>query len=418
MSAPPRFAVPEYAAAHSRHYYPDTASGTDLVFDPFIVTDRGARLLARWEAALGGEVRTSLASLLDNLSYLGRADSICEASLLDEDVSPAVEWNCVEANLSQFAESTIDLLIPTETATLETLSLSTGHIRNKLRVLDPPHTRRATYSRPAATRPLATASHRTASTLITAIRFRIAHPVNPPLAHAIVYTDAFRRAAMSIYGAQNDGALSTTLSGRSTSSPVATGHRHAHYLALPDGERPGRDGSARFSTIVVWAPEGFDEAELRALASIRKLRGLDWIKEFRPCSVGCEGWGDLESVAPQLVRPSTSFTSCTPFAARAHKKHHRSWDDHVLRDLQRSLEASPFPSTTSISLLEPAVTRFRSYRPTKEALRDARPTRFAKLEFQSPVVGPIALGALSHFGLGLFQPSPPSVQDDSDTLSH
>jgi CRISPR-associated protein Csb2 len=57
-------------------------------------------------------------------------------------------------------------------------------------------------------------------------------------------------------------------------------------------------------------------------------------------------------------------------------------------------------------------TAWRRYRPSARFRRDPRqgsanrPSAFLRIEFDSPVPGPLALGHLSHFGLGLFAPVP------------
>ncbi len=53
---------------------------------------------------------------------------------------------------------------------------------------------------------------------------------------------------------------------------------------------------------------------------------------------------------------------------------------------------------------------WRRYRPSARMRRDSRqgqatrPAAFLRIELTEPVSGPLALGHLSHFGLGLFVP--------------
>ena len=49
---------------------------------------------------------------------------------------------------------------------------------------------------------------------------------------------------------------------------------------------------------------------------------------------------------------------------------------------------------------------YRTHRQTgsSRGLRNARPAYGLRLEFSEPICGPVSLGALSHFGLGLFEP--------------
>jgi CRISPR-associated protein Csb2 len=62
------------------------------------------------------------------------------------------------------------------------------------------------------------------------------------------------------------------------------------------------------------------------------------------------------------------------------------------------------PSPAGIRPIEGDWLAFRRYRPTTERMQDARRATGLELTFSEEVAGPIALGALSHFGLGLFLP--------------
>jgi CRISPR-associated protein Csb2 len=66
----------------------------------------------------------------------------------------------------------------------------------------------------------------------------------------------------------------------------------------------------------------------------------------------------------------------------------------------------------AVRLVDQQWTSWRRYRPSARNRRDrgqghaAKPSAFLQLDFTAPVTGPLALGHLSHFGLGLFAPAP------------
>ena len=92
LGDPPSYCTPRTWPAHTRHYLPDLGhqkgetGGTDLTLDPFLWLRRDDDLLVRWDADLNEEQRSTLAKLAELLPYLGRAESVCEARLLDEDI--------------------------------------------------------------------------------------------------------------------------------------------------------------------------------------------------------------------------------------------------------------------------------------------------------------------------------------------
>jgi CRISPR-associated protein Csb2 len=143
-----------------------------------------------------------------------------------------------------------------------------------------------------------------------------------------------------------------------------------------------------------------------ALARIPALRGFAHVEDFRPCELGLEGVGPLNAVAPQLVGSSRHWRSVTPFAPGHHGRKRVPWPEHVAAQVRAELDVRGLPAPIDVRVLAGPALAFRRHRPTKERLRDARRAVFVEMEFATPVTGPIALGALCHFGLGLFEPEP------------
>ena len=69
-----------------------------------------------------------------------------------------------------------------------------------------------------------------------------------------------------------------------------------------------------------------------------------------------------------------------------------------------------YDAAAGIDLLDEPWTAFVRHRPSARRRTDRRqgqahlPAQFIRLHFEQPVTGPLALGRLSHFGLGLLAP--------------
>ncbi len=80
-----------------------------------------------------------------------------------------------------------------------------------------------------------------------------------------------------------------------------------------------------------------------------------------------------------------------------------SADDIDLDAVARELTLRGFPRPEDVELSPGAWMRFATTRPGTSR-RGAPTVVGVRLRFADPVSGPIALGGLSHFGLGLFSP--------------
>jgi len=78
----------------------------------------------------------------------------------------------------------------------------------------------------------------------------------------------------------------------------------------------------------------------------------------------------------------------------------------------QTTETDRFPNPSGVvsaRLVDRAWTACRRYRPSARNRHDSnqgagRPSAFLQVELDAPLTGPVALGHLSHFGLGLFIP--------------
>jgi CRISPR-associated protein Csb2 len=399
LASAPTYHLPPFSIAHTRHYLPGTGHApgrkteTVKTLDPFVATERGAALLVRWDVVLNDEQRTLLAELVEHLGYLGRAESLIIGTVVDGD-GPPEGWIADTENADG---ELIRLLAPTGRLDLAALTSSPLAIR-KARQLTPPSTRFVTYPKPHSgddkqpTRDLVRPR-------VAAVRFAVTGRPLPPRFAAVAIGHTARAAMMSSYGRSNDNDVSGILGGKDRDgSPLGGMHGHAHYLAF------GRQGLASkvIDTLVVWAPAGLGEAELAAVARPFGLRAPEHVDGVDGRHLGVEAFGEITEVAPELCGPSRQWLSATPYAMVRH--HKGSLEEQLRRDVAAECRHRGLPEPSDVEIVEGNWLSFRRHRPT-ERLAQARRSFGVALGFDVPVSGPLALGQLSHFGLGLFRPS-------------
>lgn len=394
LSEPPLFVLPPYRESHLRHYMPGSrhlegvSSETAKTLDSFVVTARNAVLWSEWECDLTPSERDVLQLLCEGVRYLGRAESLVECRLAD---GAGEGIRCAPA--AEEASGAVRVLVPTGVVSENNLTQTSGGLR-KARRLQPEGTRYQAYARPSPRLPVVAVRQRHDRGLPTALRLAFGGAVLPSRFQAVSVGHQLHRAAVAKHAAH-----SATLSGRDGDrNPLTGAHQHAHYFAVPElGDLSGR----RIASAVVWAPEGFTDAELSALESITRLSGLPHGGlSAQRCAV--LSVGDVTAVAPELAGKSRVWISVTPYSPAHH--HRGSLIDQLRKDVARELSHRELPTVESVQLLDGSWLRYRRYRPDQERIRQQRRAYGLRLEFEEPVDGPIALGQLSHFGLGLFRP--------------
>lgn len=258
------------------------------------------------------------------MTYLGRAESLCDARLLEPDEElPAFNVGLATSDTG----NTIRLLVPNRPLAFDDLCVNLEALRSdsKRRATMPPSAHFATYEiRQSDGVPYKKPQPK--SPRATAVRFRLVsmapgrRVVRPSIDQTILYTTVLREACQSRFG-KDDAASSSTLSGR-VADELARGHRHAHYL-------PILDATDRIESLIVWAPAGLDD-ELEAVMSIRRLTGWEWLSDFRPVGLALENFGAVEDVAPELVGPARKFSSLTPAVPGRHPaRSGRTWEQQL-----------------------------------------------------------------------------------------
>lgn len=191
--------------------------------------------------------------------------------------------------------------------------------------------------------------------------------------------------------------------------PLAGPHRHAHVVPLD------LDGDGHLEHMLIWAPAGLDA---QAQAAIRGVRTTFTKGAIAPLRLAIEAVGSLQSLAdlPEGVgerlrrllaaQGATEWISVTPFfAPRYIKKQGRNG---LQEQARAELASRQLPAPRSIEVLDlhdsPEWMAFRHFVHVrrKGPQPPARLPFALRLQFDSPICGPVCLGYGSHFGLGLF----------------
>ena len=426
----PTFYLPESMGFHTRHYMPKpNANKTEKILDAFVVLPRNngnpAPVIVSWSSIdLTSKEAELLKAITTEITYLGRAESQCTVSVLDADIDHLSSKNgysiCRPRSKSTIFSSdqtTVDILcLSSDLSTddlLETLELTVKEVRtNRLKPL-PPGTELVPYlistDGNVQIEQINKESLINIFSEINTVVFNIFENTRPSIFAGVIMAEALRKAAMSNYGRLYDGAVSESLSGKnSEGQPLSGLHLHSHYLAL---KSPSSQVSL-LDKLIVWCPTGFKADEIQALSNIRELGGANFTaaRDFRPCRLGFEGLGNIDEIAPWIVSANGAKTwqSLTPFCSSRPAEWRRPTIGEIKRSVKKECAYRGLPEPVTVEQFA-GNRNWNSYRTHRQTgadrgLSNARPAYGLQIEFPEPVHGPISLGALSHFGLGLFEP--------------
>lgn len=410
LAEPPTYHVPSFCLGHTRHYLPGAAhmegvkgkNKTDKTFDPFVATKRDAALLVEWAATLDEQDQQTLDALLAQVSYLGRAESIVDAERWDEQRTGATLADGGHELIAP-GSGPQRLLTPTVPLDEQALTATPHGIRSERR-LDPPATRWVSYPQPKPS-----TDNRTARTSPSvgaeAVRFSIIGSSPGARTSAVAFGDALRQNCLRAFGEMYDGRGSAQLAGKSDDGGKALGpHAHAHYFAF------SATGDQRtVDTVAVWSRAGLDPADVLAIARnlpVQLPPRLPDVEDVRGKWLGLEGFGSTKDVLPELCGAARTWHTYTPYAMTKH------WKGPIERQLTRDLDAELATHGLDarveyVDLLKGNWLDYRRRRLFKNPrLADSVRAYGLQVGFTEDVSGPLALGALSHFGLGLFLPGP------------
>jgi CRISPR-associated protein Csb2 len=405
LADPPLYRTPPASASHTRHYMPDLdhkkgeQGSTDLTLDPFLKVTPGDKLLVQWEADLDPGQREVLGKLAELMPYLGRSESACEAWLLADAPEPDDFW------WRPVSAGSVRLLSPARPVSREALEVTTTEVRKRRRTV-PPGTMWVSYAA-ARAEPVVKPAPRDASGRVESIRFAVLGKVPLRAANGVLLADeAHREVGRLLIRAGVDEDRRHEILG---TNGARTDHAHAHWIPLPDsGER-----SASVKCFVVWIPQGLRTDEVQALLSLRGVsgrRGAHEISGLPQVDLRFQAAGPVEQVAPELCGPAMVWRSVTPYLPVRHRKR-ETVDEYLAADIGAELRYRGKPSA-EVSRIEPGLeltdrwsSEFRRRRVDERPARTpSRPGAGLRIEFPEPVMGPLLLGQLSHFGLGIFVP--------------
>ncbi|MGH3823371.1 MAG: type I-G CRISPR-associated protein Csb2 [Pseudonocardiaceae bacterium] len=410
LATPPTFHLPRHGISHTRHYFPDTthrsgAPSTDRTLDAFGVFERGAELGVQWPFELSTPHRTALERLAGSIPYFGRADSLCSGFLPLAEWDPSSHETWIPLDVADsIAENAMvtTVLAPEVPLQLDALLARPVDVR-KGGLLFPLGTHLVAYQRRSLV-PRPRPQPRRSGKPATAVRFSVLQAGLPPQTDSLIYTDLLRQGALSKLGRLPEERTHTQLGGRTAAGDPMEGHGHAHYLPLITTDR-------RLTGLVVWVPNELPDDELKALTSVDRLYSkinLDWWLTIRVAGIGTPA-----QVAPELTaqRPAAVWRSVTPFTPSRYPKRNAGWLDYLRAEVGKELESRGLPPPRTVELLNEDWRSWRRYRPSARMQRKksqgqaTHASAFLRIELAEPTHGPLALGHLSHFGLGLFVPA-------------
>ncbi len=472
LSEQPRFWLPPATTGHSRHYMPGNEathkeSGAVVfgpaktkVFDTFIQLAEDSAVFVVWNVDLPGAERTVLQTLAERLSYLGRAESLVIAHLLDSDAAfqaaktpahreaaplPSTDPLPSGQELvrllapmlpTAYDEWRDDFMTKAETALgpeptaaqkklpklpddlFAALHADTGDLQAAGWNL-PPGAAFVNFIRSEnafapAPRPRAPRK----GPLLTVARYAITSTVAPSITQAISIGDRVHD-ALCKWSDQGKGRASVFTGLDADGKPLVAQHQHAHIFCEANGPRDA------VTHITVWAEMGFDEEACLALRRLNKVWGHGG-HDIRLVLQGIGQLGDFLDCA--LVRPAKIWRSATPFVSTRHAKTFRDgrpkidsdngWQDgSAAHDLLRLLALHGHGADAKIQQINE---RERPYQFGERSLRSLQFQTGRKdgagcrghdsgaaftITFPDKRPGPFALGYGAHFGLGLFVPS-------------
>jgi len=250
----------------------------------------------------------------------------------------------------------------------------------------------------------------------------------PPVIRTLPQAELLHRALISIAGKMDKlNGLPQELVGRDAMGKPLKGHReHAHINPLD------LDGDQHLDHIVVWASIGLGADAQTIIRAARKTFTKGGIGPLRLALAATGDFQDLAKLSDgygqriaRLRGPSLSWQSVTPFVSPRYLK--MRGRNSLEGQIRAELSTRGFPDPTSVTLLAPLPQRsgdvvlenigfddknaevvwsnFRHFKLARQhGPRPPLVCGFAiRLEFSCPVVGPIAIGYGSHFGLGLFE---------------
>lgn len=457
----PHYRLPPAAAAHSRHFMPlglldKGREKTTLVFDTWADVADG-ELRIHWDCDLSDDEATLLTRLVEHLGYLGRSESWVEGRIVDD--SPD-EWNASphrdrERRGIDWEQVTLLAAIPgpeyaawrqsEAERVLSVLPLPEGKKKPPAKLqkerekavepypLDliecllkdtvwwksrgwggPPGSQSVLYWRRRDAFQVSPPQHRQPSSpaSVTTMVLAITSPSGnksalPSCTRTLPQAELFHRAVIG-RAARGQKIDCPELTGRDDyGRPLQASHQHAHVLPVDF------DNDGRLDHLVLYAPMGFGQAAQHAIRGLRRTWTKGGVGDFQLALAGSGDLDSLRTLSGKLKRAidgllgvrggSTAWVSRTPFIPPRFIK--RNGVNTLEGQVRSELSSRGISPECQIEVLSDESKNLRHYVRCRQRGGQLPPQDLGvaiRLTFSSPVVGPLALGYASHFGMGMF----------------
>ena len=363
-----------------------------------------------WSRDLFGWLDASLA----RMTYFGRAESVTEMRRV-ECLPRNAEINCTLGNVP--SSGSVPVLVPLPQATLNQIQA----------VTDDPSVAKSTvppgaqwlYARRPGKPPVRLSPPRRRKAMPTRlVQFAISSRVSPTRKSVVVLTQRFRgRVVHEFLGgdwrraSRSQREAASLLMGKDADGrPLRDEHLHARFSILFD------EDTDRATRLLVWRAHPFNDDEKRAILNAaerdlqitfsRAQRKYPWAVRLVPL--------DSQVPAPRGfdTQEYIRWETATPYVPPRHVYDRRGRikpGESPEQQLRRELGRQEYDTSTMTIKIDSGVSEWvkthQSQRSRSDPTNVEKRGYHASLTFDTPVLGPIALGHSLHFGLGLFVPA-------------
>jgi CRISPR-associated protein Csb2 len=417
------------------------------VFDTFIHVSPGESLWIRWDVDLEPSEAALLAALLEKLNYMGRAESLVQASLAEiipvngtwttpvgqcdlrdaevirllapQSVSDYAGWMAQQSKATQAGKKAKSKASSLPPSLFDALQLDTADWKKEGWNL-PPGSRWLEYIRPRNYLQITPASGRTprwSAARPTVARFAITSKVQPSITQALSLAERFHQALCSRLA---KGEHSPALTGLDENGLPLIGNDHVYFL-------PECDPHGYVTHMALHARSGFDDVACRALGRLHKVWGAEGFDlDIVLLATGCpDDFTSTSGNGSPYFQPARSWISLTPFIPVRHPKCSRTGVSKIdpkkgvqigspEHDCWRLLEivnpdliverVTPVGTRIRYGLRDIPCLDFQRQRRTGDGVRAGSRGYALRIDLLAESCLPLGLGYAGHFGLGLFRP--------------
>lgn len=410
----PRFALPPSGRAVTKSYLSSNTtvfSDKEPVLDAFVTLMSGAVVCMELPAASRTTLE-ALRELVSHLNYLGRSESWTAAEVADS-LPDGCQWNCVPkaeqfpahelltVNLLRTPSAYLDLpylprkkskskkVPPAPLSWSEALCLSTKELFEQGWNRHPLLSATPYVYTASAPCPLAVPQ-----TEVGCVTYALQGNVLPLVEHTFPFAKRVRRVLMGIHRVVMGGdpaRCSWRFSGKDAAGNPLTGHRHAFFWPLD------LDGDGRLDHLRIYTNQSFTADELEALYRLNKV--------WTPGKADDLQLRFLHALSTPPQTTSTIFESRTPVVMnRNWRKGRGSFAEWLRQEIRQECARHGLPEPTTVKPLavDYRERRWASFVRGEQNTIPKQGYGFC-LEFERPVPGPFSLGALAHYGFGMFE---------------